>query len=220
VLAYLHGFASSPASTKAEFFHARCADLGLALAVPELAPDFTHMTVTSMLAVVEELLADGPGVLMGSSLGGYLATLVAARAPERVQGLVLFAPAFGFVDRWEARVGAHVMAAWRRRGTMPIFHYGRGREEPLSVALFDDARHYPDEPAVSCPALVFAGRRDEAVPLAVAERFVAAAPGRELVVFDSGHELTDVLEPMWTRTRAFLAARGVTPYPTARGGTP
>jgi len=32
---------------------------------------------------------------------------------------------------------------------------------------------------------------------------------RELVVFDAGHELTDVLEPMWQRTRPFLERLGV-----------
>jgi hypothetical protein len=74
-LAYLHGFASGPGSTKAQFFRARLAELGLTLEIPDLAPDFTHMTVTSMLAIVENLVARGPGVLLGSSLGGYLARL-------------------------------------------------------------------------------------------------------------------------------------------------
>jgi pimeloyl-ACP methyl ester carboxylesterase len=211
VLAYLHGFASGPGSTKAQFFRARLADVGATLEIPDLAPDFTHMTVTGMLAIVDDLLARGPAVLLGSSLGGYLATLVAARAPARVRGLVLFAPAFAFADRWEARVGPTAMAAWRRRGTAPVFHYGRNQEEPLSIALLDDARRYPEEPAVSCPTLVFAGRRDDAVPLPLVEHFAHAAPGRELVVFDSGHELTDVLEPMWERTLVFLNRLGVVP---------
>ncbi len=211
MLAYLHGFASGPTSTKARFFRARLADLGVALEIPDLAPDFTHVTVTSMLAIVDGLLARGPAVLLGSSLGGYLAALAAARSPERVRGLVLFAPAFGFAGRWEERVGPQVMAAWRRRGTMPIFHYGHDREEPLSIALLDDARRYPDEPASHCPTLVFAGRRDDAVPLAAVEHFAGAAADRELIVLDSGHELTDVLEPMWERTRAFLTTLGVGP---------
>src|SRR5262245_30962434 len=207
-LVYLHGFASGPGSTKARFFQERFAGAGATLAVPDLAPDFTHMTVTSMLDIVDRLIGDGTAVLLGSSLGGYLATLVAARTPERVRGLVLFAPAFGFAQRWEERVGARVMTAWRKRGTMPIFHYGRDREEPLSIALLDDAARYPEEPASACPTLIFAGRRDEAVPLPAVERFARAAPGRELVVFDSGHELTDVLEPMWERTWEFVGRLG------------
>jgi len=46
---YLHGFASGPGSTKAQFFRARIAEHGIALEIPDLAPDFAHMTVTGML---------------------------------------------------------------------------------------------------------------------------------------------------------------------------
>ncbi len=205
-LAYLHGFASGPGSTKARFMAARFAERGTTLAVPDLAPDFTHMTIGSMLAIVDAILNGGPTVLLGSSLGGYVAALVAARRAERVPALVLMAPAFGFAARWERQVGEKAMAAWRRRGTAPVFHYGRNREEPLSVALLDDARRFDDEPDPACPALVLHGRRDDAVPLAVAEAFVARRPDRRrLVVYDAGHELTEVLEPMWHEVTAFLA---------------
>ena len=46
-LAYLHGFASGPGSTKARFFRAELAALGATLEIPDLAPDFTHMTRTA-----------------------------------------------------------------------------------------------------------------------------------------------------------------------------
>jgi pimeloyl-ACP methyl ester carboxylesterase len=207
-LAYLHGFASGPGSTKAQFFRARFEELGLSLDVPDLAPDFTHLTVTGMLAIVDALLARGPAVLLGSSLGGYLAALAAARRPERVPALVLFAPAFGFVRRWEERIGPAAVARWRARGTAPIYHYGRGREVPLAIDVLDDGRRHPEEPDPPAPALVFAGRHDDAVPLAAVEHFAGVRPGRELVVLDSGHELTDVLDAMWERTVSFLRRLG------------
>ena len=207
-LAYLHGFASGPGSTKAQFFRARLAEHGVALDIPDLAPDFTRMTVTGMLGIVDAILARGPAVLMGSSLGGYLAALAAARQADRVRGLVLFAPAFAFAERWEARIGPAAFARWRAEGTAPVHHHALGRELPLAMDLIDDARRYPAEPDPAAPALVLAGRHDEAVPLAAVERFTRARPGRELVVYDSGHELTDVLEPMWERTLAFLCRVG------------
>ena len=204
-IAYLHGFASGPGSTKAQFFAARLAEHATALAIPDLAPDFTNMTVTSMLEIVDAALDAGPMVLMGSSLGGYLAALAAARRPDRVRRLVLFAPAFGFGARWEANVGADGMARWRARGTAPIFHYGRGQEVPLGVALLDDARRWPAEPDPPCPALVLHGRRDDAVPIAAARAFVARRPDlRSMVEYDAGHELTEVLDPMWERVRDWL----------------
>jgi pimeloyl-ACP methyl ester carboxylesterase len=211
MLAYLHGFASGPGSTKAQFFRARLAARGAALEIPDLAPDFTHMTVTSMLGIVDALLVGADGtVLLGSSLGGYLAALAAARAPGRVRAIVLFAPAFGFVARWEERIGQRAAARWRAERVLPVYHYGREREEPLSIALLEDGQRYPDEPDPDAPSLVFAGRHDDAVPLAAVEHFVTARPDRrELVVFDSGHELTDVLDPLWLRTEAFLERLGV-----------
>lgn len=209
MLAYFHGFASGPASTKAQLVRARLAELGHELLVPDLAPDFTRQTITSQLAVVEHLLDGRPAILMGSSLGGYLAALVGARHPERVRALVLLAPAFGFAPRWEAQLGSDVMAHWRRHGVMPVMHYGREREELLSVDLLDDARRHPDEPDPAAPALVVAGRFDDAVPLASVEAFAARRPQRELVVYDAGHQLTEVLDPMWERIREFLARFGV-----------
>jgi hypothetical protein len=206
-LVYLHGFASSPLSTKAQFFRARLADAGFTLAIPELAPDFANMTITSELAIVEPLVATGRTLLFGSSLGGYLAALVAERNPERVAGLVLFAPAFGFAERWESQIGPEAMARWRADGVRLTMHYGTGREEPLSIALLDDAGRYPSEPRVSCPTLIFAGRRDDAVPLATVEHFVDERRSDatiELVCHDAGHELTEVLEPMWQRTERFV----------------
>jgi uncharacterized protein len=208
VLVYLHGFASGPASTKAQFFRARFAERGVDLVVPDLAPDFTHLTVSSMLAIVEPLVAREPAILLGSSLGGYLATLVAERHPDRVRGLVLFAPAFGFAARFAASMTPEALARWRAKGLWRVYHYGRKREEPLSIELLDDGRRYPEEPDPRCPALVFAGRKDDAVPMASAETFVRDRAERELVVMDTGHEMTDVLEPMWERTVAFLERIG------------
>jgi pimeloyl-ACP methyl ester carboxylesterase len=210
-LVYLHGFASGPGSTKASYFRARLADLGVDLAVPDLAPDFRNMTIGGELAVVEQALAEGPAILIGSSLGGYLAALAAERQPDRVPGLVLFAPAFGFVERWQSRLGDEVVARWRREGTLRVFHYGKSREEPLGIELLDEGRAHPTLPDPPCPALVFAGRRDASVPLDAIEPFAAARAGRELVVLDAGHELTEVLEPMWQLTRGFLASLGAVP---------
>jgi pimeloyl-ACP methyl ester carboxylesterase len=166
------------------------------------------MTIDSMLAIVDAILDRAPAILLGSSLGGYLAALAAARRPDRVPALVLFAPAFGFAQRWEGSVDPAAMARWRAKGTARVYHYGLGREVPLSIALIDEAWRHPAEPDPPAPALVFAGRRDESVPLASVERFTRDRNERELVVLDSGHELTDVLEPMWERTATFLGRLG------------
>ena len=216
-IVYLHGFASSPASTKASFFRSRLRELGLDLQVPDLAPDFRRVTITSQLKVAEPLVEDGPVVLLGSSLGGYLATILAERHPETVAGLVLFAPAFGFASRWQQRLGPEAMARWRRERTLPVFHYGKGREERLSVKLLDDAEKHAPQPDPRCPTLAFAGRRDESVPLETVAAFARARAERELVVLDAGHEMTEVLDSMWHLTHGFLTSLGAAPASAHHG---
>src|SRR5271165_1479711 len=98
-IVYLHGFASGPGSKKAQYFARRLLERGVTLEVPDLAEgDFENLTVTRQLQVVERVCGKEAVCLMGSSLGGYLAALYAARHSE-VEKLVLMAPAFSFVTR-------------------------------------------------------------------------------------------------------------------------
>src|ERR1035437_5050357 len=96
----LHGFASSTASRTARFFAERLRAAGAPSDIPDLAPtEFEHLTISGQLRVIETAAAGEPVALMGSSMGGYLAAIYAARHPE-VSHVVLLAPAFGFARRW------------------------------------------------------------------------------------------------------------------------
>src|SRR5258706_16379844 len=98
---YLHGFASSPQSSKARFFAGKFAEAGVAFEAPQLdRGGFSNLTVSGQMLVISdavaahrEKLAKGePLVLMGSRLGGYLAALYGGRHPTAVDCLVLVAP--------------------------------------------------------------------------------------------------------------------------------
>src|SRR5437899_8000134 len=95
-IVYLHGFASGPQSSKAQFFRRKFAERGVTLRIPQLDEgDFEGLTISGQLGVIERAAAAAPVSLIGSSLGGYLGALYAARHPE-VEWLVLLAPAFQF----------------------------------------------------------------------------------------------------------------------------
>ena len=98
---YLHGFTSSPASSKAQRFERELRARDVGFYCPDLnVPKFESLTITRMLGQVGDVLATidrGPVALVGSSLGAFVA-LHAAAADRRglVDRLLLLAPAFDF----------------------------------------------------------------------------------------------------------------------------
>jgi uncharacterized protein len=194
---YLHGFASGPSSKKAAFFRDRIPSLE----VPDLAAgDFEHLTISGQLKLIEDLAHGERVALIGSSLGGYLAALYAARHPEALK-LVLMAPAFGFVRRWAAAPEAE---DWRKTGYLEVYHYGENRTCQLSYQFIEDALLYEDFPDCRQPALIFHGLNDDTVPARVSSEFAATHPNARLHLLDSDHELLDVLEIIWQGTEPFL----------------
>lgn len=212
-LVYLHGFASGPGSRKATLFVENLRPHGIQCEALDLAPDFEHSSISSELAIVEEALKGEPAVLIGSSMGGYLAALYASRHAE-VERLVLLAPAFDFYRLWvndlsqSALTGDSIckLEKWRKSGTASVFHYGMGREAQLSYRFLEDAANYPAYPDFQQPSLILHGTRDTVVPLENTLRFANQHPDSTVIPLDSDHELTGVLDEIWERSWNFLQA--------------
>ncbi len=213
-IVYLHGFASGPQSSKAQFFSRKFSEAGIDFEAPRLdRGNFEGLTITGQLAVVEGAVgqAGSPVVLMGSSLGGYISGLYAARHPEQIEKLVLLAPAFQFPSRWRERFSAQDLEQWKRAGSWPFFHYGSKKEERLGYAFIEDGAQYEDEPDFYQPCLILHGTQDPVVPFEASRGFAQRHPNASLREFHSGHELTDVLDDLWASASAFLSlepARG------------
>lgn len=201
---YLHGFASGPSSRKARFFAERFGELGIGLEIPDLAQgDFARLTITGQLGVVERASGGGPVSLIGSSMGGYLAALYAARHPE-VERLVLLAPAFSFAARWPETLGESAMEEWKRTGFLNVFHYSEGRTTPLGHQLIEDAAQYEPYPAAQQPTLIFHGKNDTVVPASYSSEFARQYPQSRLYLLESDHELLNMLDDIWIETEKFL----------------
>jgi len=107
-IVWLGGFHSDMLGEKATVLHARARAAGHAfvrfdyLGHGESGGKFADGTIgrwrEDALAVIDRL-TDGPIVLVGSSMGGWMALLVALARPERVKALVLLAPAPDFTDK-------------------------------------------------------------------------------------------------------------------------
>jgi pimeloyl-ACP methyl ester carboxylesterase len=208
---YLHGFASSPQSSKATFLLRKFAERGVRMLVPDLnQPDFSTLTVTRMLQQVEHALAsaEGPFVVVGSSLGGFVAVQAALRHPDRITRLVLLAPALEFDGNRLSELGDRGLDAWKSSNQLAVFHYGYGRMMPVHYDLYADARRYNAFQAqIAQPVQVFQGRLDTAVNPEMVERWASSRPNVELHMLDDDHQLLKSLEVIWTEMESFLTSK-------------
>ena len=211
---YLHGFASSPASSKAAFVGRRLAAHGVPFHCPDLNhPDFSTLTASRMIERTASLIATlpaGPVVLFGSSLGAFVALQVAERTEAEtrhpIARLVLLAPALDFGRRPVGDLGEAGMARWRETGWWELTHYASGQPTRVHYELFRDAQRYDAFVARRpVPTLVLQGRRDEVVDPDVVARYAAARPHVTLVMVDDDHQLGASLERVWSESARFLA---------------
>lgn len=213
---YLHGFASSPGSGKATFYRQRLAERGVAVAAPDFnLPDFQSLTVTRMLGQLDDAIdavPAAPVVLIGSSLGGFVAWHAAARRnaipnqPRPVSHLILLAPAFDFASD---RRGDPIVDEWRRTGSREVFHHAFGRAMRVGFTLYEDARRFDSRRAeVRVPVLIFQGTRDTIVPAATVISFAERRPNVRLRLLDDDHQLQAHLPTIWQESAEFLGLDG------------
>jgi pimeloyl-ACP methyl ester carboxylesterase len=148
------------------------------------------------LAAIDQL-TEGPLVLVGSSMGGWISLLAAAARPERVAGMVLVAPAPDFTEAlMKPRFTADAAKALAEDGVW----VGRSDYDPegypITRLLIEDGARWsvlPGPLAFEGPARILQGARDEAVPWTHAHELVAALPGDDVVftlIKDGDHRLS------------------------------
>jgi len=147
------------------------------------------------LAVLDSL-ARGPQILVGSSMGGWIAVLLARTRPERIRGLLLIAPAADFTEAliWE-RMPADVRRQVMERGSWLGPSVCGEAPYPITRALIEDGRRHLvlGEPlTVPCPVRMVHGLADTDVPWQHAMKLADAIRGDVTVtlVKDGDHRLS------------------------------
>jgi uncharacterized protein len=197
---YLHGFASSPTSLKAKYLLECFAGAGMKLAVPDLnCDDFSHLTISRQIDQVVDLLPrdKSPVVLIGSSLGGLTAAILAQNYPQ-IARLILLAPAFDFLSHWLPKIGAEKLNLWERDRYLPIYHYGQQKLLPLHYDFIIDAHRYHLCPSDRIlPTLIVHGTSDNVVSIASSRHYAIWHPLVKLLEVDSDHNLTTFNYYIW-----------------------
>ena len=147
------------------------------------------------LAVIDELTT-GPLVLVGSSMGGWIACLAALARPERIKALVLIAPAVDFTDKLiEPELNDEARAAIERDGVwVRPSDYSDG--DPITRQLLQEGRAWsvlPGPVEITAPLRVLQGLADPDVPWRHAFNLALTWAGDDVVfslIRDGDHRLS------------------------------
>ena len=205
-MVFLGGFNSDMTGSKAEALSAWCGAAGRAFLRFDYSGHgasggrFVDGTIgrwAADAAAVLDALTEGPQVLVGSSMGGWIALLLAARLrPGRVAGLVGIAAAPDFTARMEQALSPEARQALARDG---VWHRpsAYGDPYPITRALLEDGRGHlllDDGPIpVPGPVRLLHGQQDPDVPWALSLRIAEAIAGPDVqvvLVKDGDHRLS------------------------------
>ena len=140
------------------------------------------------LTLVDQL-TEGPLILIGSSMGGWLALLIALRRPERVRALLGVAAAPDFTD-WGFT--ADQKQQLQRDGRL-----GGDGPELITRSFWESGERLKllDQPfAIDCPVRLVHGEADGDVPVEVAARLMRQlrSPDVQLKILKGGgHRLSE-----------------------------
>lgn len=201
-LVFLPGYASDMTGTKALALDVWAEQEGLALLRFDYAGcgasggDFERQALADwrddVLALVDTVVS-GPVLLVGSSMGGWLALLVALARPQRVAGIVGIAAAPDFT-----------MWGFSQEEKMTILTEGRlerpsayGPEPMVTTRTFwqsgEGHRVLIGEIAIDCPVRLIQGQADPDVPWQYAletQKQLRSADVQLLLIKDGDHRLS------------------------------
>lgn len=128
-------------------------------------------------------LTDGPQILVGSSMGAWMALLTALAQPDRVKALVLIAPAPDFTEAliWE-QLPFHIRQQIETEGQW-LRPSAYGEPYPITRKLIEDGRQWSllDAPiALQHPVRILHGWRDPDVPWSHAVRLFEALQSEDI----------------------------------------
>jgi pimeloyl-ACP methyl ester carboxylesterase len=172
---WLGGFRSDMSGTKAVHLEKFCRDSGRAFTRFDYRGHgqskgrFEDLTLSDWLydaSTILDSVTTGPQVLVGSSMGGWLALLLAQMRKDRTQALVLLAPAPDFTRDIRARLSDKNKKALTEKGFFEA-PSAYGPPYPITEKLLEDGEKHmllDRDIGITCPVAILHGQADPDVP--------------------------------------------------------
>lgn len=221
-IVFLGGYVSDMTGTKASFLAARCTEAGYGFlrfdyrGHGQSSGKFRDGTIGGWYEDAREAfdrLTEGPQIVIGSSMGGWLGLMLARDRPERVKAFVGIAAAPDFTEdlMWQ-KMSPDQKREMQTRGEIPDPTAPPDMQAPITMRLIEEARQHLMLRAkidIACPVHLLQGLRDKEVPWQYAMRIVeniAHDNVRLTFVKDGDHRLSrpQDLELMWEIVKTYF----------------
>ncbi|MGI4776273.1 MAG: alpha/beta hydrolase [Janthinobacterium lividum] len=204
---FLHGLMSDMNGLKAQHIEKHCRNLDYNFVKfdnfghGKSSGEFAKETISSWLMGLEIVinnLTHGPVLIVGSSMGGWVALLAAMNYPDRVQGLVCLAPAVDFTHNaiWQ-KLTPDEQKEIQREGSLIIGGDKCDSKYIISYQLITEARDYLlldlEKININCNVQIIHGLEDEDVEPAQSNELVSKITSSKIVlkfIKDGDHKLS------------------------------
>jgi pimeloyl-ACP methyl ester carboxylesterase len=203
---FLHGLMSERSGTKAEALLSHCRENGYGFVRYDTfghggsSGRFEDGTISrwteDALAVLDNL-TQGPQILVGSSMGGWVMVRAALVRPERIAGLIGIAVGPDFTeDLMWTEFSETQRTTLQDEGSIDVQSDYDARPYPISRGLIEDGRKnlvLRGPVAISCPTRLLHGQNDTGVPWETSLRLAEKMTGEDveiLLIKDGDHRLS------------------------------
>ncbi|PZO66471.1 MAG: alpha/beta hydrolase [Paracoccus denitrificans] len=217
-IVFIHGFRSDMNGSKIVDLESRAQKSGRAMLCFDLSghgesaaangdkvEDFGVSDWLEDAAAIIDQLATGPQVLVGSSLGGWLALLLARNDSADFAGLVTIAAAPDFTTRMQGELTADDQDQLAGQGYITRPTEYEGGDYVFSRRLFQQGavqQIFTTPLTLTMPTRMLIGTADDAVPVSDALQLIDHAKGPDIqltLVKDADHRFStpDLLDLIW-----------------------
>jgi pimeloyl-ACP methyl ester carboxylesterase len=174
---FMSGFMSGMTGTKAMALEAWCRERGLGFTRFDYSGhgassgQFQEGTIGTWLEdaiAVLDMVTQGPQVIVGSSMGGWLALLLTMQRPERVAGVMTIACATDFTERLlRPALSQHQLEELEQKGLTELPTAYQDSPYIIGKNLLDEGRNHlllSSRIDIDCPVCMVHGTADVDVP--------------------------------------------------------